>query len=85
MDKLAEYREKIQRILIQYSQYKPSYGEVEIEQVFDLERDHYQILSVGWNHQKRVYGVIMHLDLKDEKVWIQQNTTEVDIAQELIN
>jgi hypothetical protein len=38
MVKLEEYREQVKQILIKYSQYKPSYGEVEIEQIFDIER-----------------------------------------------
>jgi XisI protein len=84
MDKLEKYREKVKQILTKYSQNKPSYGEVEVEQIFDFERDHYQILSVGWNNQKRVYGSMIHLDIKGEKIWIQQNTTEVDIASELV-
>lgn len=84
MAKLEEYRERVKQILTKYSQYKPSYGEVEIELIFDIERDHYQIMSVGWNHQKRVYGTMMHLDIKNEKVWIQQNTTEIDVASELV-
>jgi XisI protein len=84
MAKLDEYRVKIQQLLDKYAQYKPSYGNVEIEPIFDIQRDHYQIISVGWNQQKRVYGPIMHLDIKNEKIWIQQNTTEVDIATELI-
>ena len=84
MAKLDEYRMKVKQLLIQYAQYRPSYGDIEVEQIFDTERDHYQIISVGWNNQKRVYGSIMHLDIKNEKIWIQQNTTEVDIALELI-
>ncbi|MEO1433351.1 MAG: XisI protein [Cyanobacteria bacterium J06632_19] len=84
MDKLKEYREKVKRILTKYSQYKPSYGEVDIEQIFDTERDHYQLVSVGWNNQKRIYACMMHLDIKNNKIWIQQNTTEFDIANELI-
>jgi hypothetical protein len=84
MAKLDEYRLKIQQLLEKYAQYKPSYGDVEVEPIFDIQRDHYQIISVGWNQQKRVYGPIMHLDIKNEKIWIQQNTTEVDIAMELI-
>ena len=84
MDKLENYREKIKQILTTYSQYKPSYGEVEVEQVFDVERDHYQIISVGWNNQKRIYSCMMHLDIKNEKIWIQQNTTEADIARDLM-
>ena len=70
--------------MAKYAQYKPSYGEVEIEQVFDNERDHYQRISIGWNKQKRIYSPMMHLDIKNEKIWIQENTTEVDIASELI-
>jgi hypothetical protein len=84
MEKLEKYRENVKQILTKYSQYTPSYGEVEVEQIFDTERDRYQILSVGWNNQKRIYGCMMHLDIKDEKIWIQQNTTEVDIATELV-
>ncbi|WP_427160130.1 XisI protein [Aliinostoc sp. HNIBRCY26] len=84
MAKIDEYRLKVQQILDKYAQYKPSYGDVEIELIFDTERDHYQIISIGWNQQKRVYGPIMHLDIKNEKIWIQQNTTEVDIAAELL-
>lgn len=84
MDKLNEYRDKVKELLNKYTQYKPSYGDVEVEQIFDTERDHYQIISVGWNNQKRVYGPIMHLDIKNAKIWIQQNTTEVDLALELM-
>ncbi|OUL20890.1 XisI protein [Nostoc sp. 106C] len=84
MAKLDQYRLIIQQLLDKYAQYKPSYGDVDVEPIFDTQRDHYQIISVGWNQQKRVYGPIIHLDLKNEKIWIQQNTTEVDIATELI-
>jgi hypothetical protein len=84
MDNLDKYRDKVKQLLTKYSQYKPSYGEVEVEKIFDTERDHYQIISVGWNNQNRIYGPIMHLDIKNEKIWIQENTTEVDIALELI-
>ena len=85
MANLDEYRDKVKQLLAKYAQYKPSYGEVEVEQIFDRERDHYQIISVGWNNQKRIYGPMMHLDIKNEKIWIQQNTTEVDIALELMS
>ncbi len=84
MAKLDEYRMKVKQLLAKYAQYKPSYGNVEVEQIFDTERDHYQIISIGWNNQKRVYGPMMHLDIKNEKIWIQENTTEIDIALELM-
>jgi hypothetical protein len=39
MDKLELYRSIVTQILTKYSQYKPSYGQVEIEQIFDREHD----------------------------------------------
>ncbi len=84
MDKIEAYRQYIQQILAQYGSYKLSYGEVETELIFDKDRDHYQIVQVGWDGRQRVYGCSMHLDLKDGKIWIQKNSTEIDIAAELM-
>ncbi len=53
MDKLDLYREKIKTILDEYAQYKYSYGEIDIEKIYDTQRDHYQIISIGWNDQTR--------------------------------
>jgi hypothetical protein len=83
VDKLEQYRSIVIDILNKYSRYKPSYGEIEIEQIFDIDRDRYQLVVVGWNGQKRIYGTMMHLDIKDEKIWIQQNTTEFDLSDDL--
>jgi hypothetical protein len=43
MDKLTTYRSYVQAILEEYSQYKPSYGEVELEMIADPSHDHYQL------------------------------------------
>lgn len=84
MARLEEYRQYVQQLLIKYASYKPAYGDVEVETIFDPERDHYQIVHVGWENKHRVYGCSMHIDIKNEKIWIQWNGTEVDIADELV-
>jgi hypothetical protein len=84
MDKLSQYRQFIQQILTEYSQYKPSYGEVELELIADTARDHYQLLSVGWNKLERIHGSILHLDIRDGKIWIQYDGTEEGIANRLV-
>ena len=38
---LKVYREKVKHILAIYSQYKSSYVEVEIEEIFDIECDRF--------------------------------------------
>jgi XisI protein len=47
MDRLELYRSIVTEILNKYSEYKPSYGQVEIEQIFDRDRDRYQLLAIG--------------------------------------
>lgn len=84
MDKLEKYRNYIESILNEYSQYKPSYGYVEIQLLIDRERDHYQIMTVGWNGEKRIHGIMLHIDIKDGKIWIQHNGTERGITQDFL-
>lgn len=84
MDKLAQYRQLIQEVLTDYASVPIHNGEIESYTAFDPQHDHYQVIDVGWDGQRRVYGCVLHLDIKDGKIWVQQNTTELQIAQELV-
>ncbi|HEY9640308.1 MAG TPA: XisI protein [Coleofasciculaceae cyanobacterium] len=85
MAKLDQYRHCIQALLRKYAdgnELNP--GEVESELIVDTEHDHYQLVDVGWHQLERIYSCVMHFDIKDGKIWIQQNMTEIDVAQELV-
>ena len=84
MDKLDKYRESVKNIIIKYSHFKPSYGDIDLQIVFDETRDHYHLMTVGWNKDKRIRGSILHIDIKDGKIWIQHDGTEDGIANELL-
>ena len=84
LEKIQTYRILIKQLLEQYATYKPSHGDIEIQTLFDTEQDHYQVLAVGWNQKERIYGSSIHLDIKNGKIWIQINNTELDIAQDLV-
>lgn len=84
MDKLAQYRNYIENLLQEYGNYKPSYGDVEMQLIFDRERDRYQLMSVGWNKNRRIHGIVLHVDIKDGKIWIHHDGTEAGIAKELL-
>ncbi|WP_414754253.1 XisI protein [Anabaena sp. CCY 9910] len=84
MDKLEQYRQYIQNILTKHGQYKPHCEEIENQLIFDTMHDHYQLMRIGWNGLSRVYHAVIHFDIKNEKIWIQQNMTDVDLAQELL-
>jgi hypothetical protein len=84
MDKVSSYRQIIQDILTAHGQIQPAYGEIEMQILFDTLRDRYQVLRAGWLQKKRVYGVLIQIDLKGETIWIQYDGTEVGVANELI-
>ncbi|MBD2775622.1 XisI protein [Iningainema tapete] len=83
MAKVDQYREYIQRLLTEYSNYKAANEEVEAQTIFDREHDHYQLVHVGWRNKRRIYGCVLHLDIKDDKIWIQHDGTEIGIASQL--
>jgi hypothetical protein len=83
MDRLETYRNSIIELMRKYKNAAPSCGDVEVQTVFDRENDHYQILNVGWQNDRRVYGCSLHIDIKNGKIWIQHNGTERRIAGEL--
>ncbi|MEA5616622.1 XisI protein [Cronbergia sp. UHCC 0137] len=84
MDKLEKYRNYIESILQEYSQFKPSYGDVELQLLLDREHNHYQLMTVGWNKEKRIHGIMLHIDIKDGKIWIQHDGTERGITENLL-
>ncbi len=85
MDKVVKYRHLIKDLLINYaSPITDNNKELEEQLIFDTERDHYQLMSVGWQNNKRVYFCLLHLDIKNNKIWLQENSTDYDIVEDLI-
>jgi hypothetical protein len=84
MAKLDEYRQHIQEILTAYSEIRSANEEVEAQTIFDTQHDHYQLVHAGWSNKRRIYGCILHLDLKNDKIWIQHDGTEDGVANELL-
>lgn len=84
MDKLEYYRSCIQNLLEKHSQYKSGDEDIESALFFDPVRDRYQLMRIGWKGLKRIYHTVLHFDIKDGKIWLQQNTTDIDVGEELL-
>ncbi len=84
MDTLNLYREKIKQFLVEYAKDSTSQPGIETETVIDVQNDHYEIISVGWLNERRVHGSILHIDIRDGKIWIQHDGTEEGIAYQLV-
>jgi len=46
--------------------------------------DRYLLVEVGWENGYRIYGTVLHIDIIDNKLWIQHDGTEEGIADELV-
>lgn len=85
MDSLnTQYREVVEKILKDYADFLGSDDQIQVELVFDRERDRYLLVETGWENGYRVYGTLLHIDIIDNKLWIQHDGTEEGIALELI-
>src|SRR5437763_2430286 len=84
MDRIEEYRQILRRVVAQYASFKPAYGDIETEAIVDSERDHYEVIHVGWNGKRRVHGPVIHLDIIGGKIWVQYDGTDRPVAEELL-
>lgn len=84
MDKLNRYRAIIKQILTDYAAWFPLGEDVQTEIVIDSERDHYELLRLGWQDESRIHHSSLHLDIIDGKVWIQDDRTNRPVADALL-
>jgi len=85
MDTLDRYRQLVQDILDEYAQVPYAHGDIRFEPVFDREADRYLLMILGREKGRRVHGCLVHVDIVDDKLWIQRDGTERGIANELVS
>jgi XisI protein len=84
---VAQYQQYIRQLLSERAQRianQRNEPEYDVQTLFDDEQGHYQLLYVGWRGNKRDLGYALHLDIKDGKIWIQHDGTEVGVANQLV-
>ena len=84
MDKELNYADIVKAIIQSFVEYYYKDSEIQPQLIFDDERQHYLLLELGWTETGRVYAPIMHLDIIDGRIWIQNNQTEADLDMKLI-
>lgn len=84
MDSIAIYQRHIRAVLEEYAQLSYANIDLEAQIVMDTKRHHYSLLRFGWSGKERIFSVVFHLDIKDEKIWIQEDHSEIGIATLLV-
>jgi hypothetical protein len=83
MDRLDFYRKCLQEFLSNYSSYGSKNPDIETQLIFDTINDRYLLFRTGWDHQRRIHNCIFHFDIKGDKIWIQENNTDIEVDKEL--
>ena len=83
MDSLKNYRGIVRQVLTEYGNIPYSRGGMHSELVFDETHDRYLVIRMGWDGPHCAYGVVIHLDIVDGKIWIQCDNTDAVIAHDL--
>ncbi len=83
-EKLKKYEKIIIDTLREYAvMFNQQRDGLEAKVIVDKEGKHYQLLNCGWRKDDYQFYIIFHFDIKNGKVWVQENRTDVLIAQEL--
>lgn len=91
MDTRNKYSEIIQKIIVSYTEVPYPDTGIKLETVFDIQQDRYLLIIVGrekvilpFPTTKRVHGCLIHVDIINDKIWIQRDGTEKGIASDLL-
>ncbi len=87
MDKLEKYRNLIKKVLTEYYRWvssSASDSKRENSLIFDDIHNHYMLIFMGWENKKKIRNIHIHIRIKNEKIYIEEDWTEEGIATELL-
>ena len=83
MDTIEHYRQRIEQVMHGYESFRTSRKGVDAVLIVDAARCHYLLMYVGWDGPRRVHHVAIHIELRDDKVWLQCDNTDLVVAEDL--
>jgi len=86
MDQLTHYRDLIKRGLSRRRDFynRPGQQQIEAVCIFDDEAGQYLLRWIGWSNKRRVGQTVLHIRLRNGKIWIETDETEDGFATELV-
>ncbi len=84
-DTLTHWRQTIKRMLTDLAAIPfPEVVTMSAKAVFDERVDVYLVIVEGWQDVLRLHGCLAHVEIKGDKIWIQQDGTEYGLATDLL-
>lgn len=89
MDTLTHYRNTIQENLKRYYEAINSHTNttettISDRLILDEKRDQYLWLRCGWDGKKRVQHIILYIQIQNDKIWVEEDSTDLVIVDDLL-
>lgn len=85
MDRIEFFQKTIINVLKDNADYyKGTTNPLNVFVIEDTKSNHFQLLMQGWDEDDYIFQCLFHLDIIDNQIWIQYNTTDFPIEDELI-
>ncbi len=80
MEKITHYQRVIKSVLAAYLATMPPDSDEEVYLVEDATQLNYLIYHNVWRHDSRSYGCLLHVRIKNEKVYVEYDGTDEAFA-----
>ncbi len=84
MDTLEAYRWLIYQTLSDYASIPYSHGQINSIVIESIDRNHFMIVKEGWNSEQHIHHCLVHVQIKNDKIWIHFDGTEDSITETLV-
>lgn len=86
MEKIAQYKQIIQKEL-EYRQSIKIYNGPDLSRhlIINADKTEFVLLDVGWFNKRYISDLVFHIEIKNQKIWIHEDNTDIDIASVLVN
>ena len=78
------YSTIIKNTLLDYLSYDSTENIIKSSVSFDDTHGNYTLLQYGWRGDEYLHGAVIHIQILNEKIWIQYDGTEYGVATDLV-
>jgi len=85
MDKAINFATIINETIHNYVKERPiTDQDVSYKLIADAAEQQFQLVLMGWSNNTRIYHVLFHVEIINDKIWIQEDNTEESLALMLV-
>jgi DNA-binding GntR family transcriptional regulator len=86
MENLTHYQNLIKQFMSQFAELTNSQPTPNTEMIviFDDEHKQYVLMNMGWTEKGHLHHTTLHVYLRDEQFWIEEDWTEKGFANYLL-